>query len=127
MPELIPGVEFDFGGGRVRTIPPLSLGALQRLQGALSNLSTANAMDPATLDTVVKAAHGALRRNYPQVTEEEVGELVDVGNMIDVISCVLDVAGLKRKAAQDAKNQTAQSTQAPAALLAETPGPTGQP
>ena len=117
--ELIPGIDFDFGGGQVRTIPPLSLAALRRLQGSLSKLSDVGALEPEAIDTVVKATHAALRRNYPEMSEDDVAELIDLGNMHDVISCVLDVAGVKRKAGQDAKNPLAQS------MPAEMPAPTG--
>lgn len=117
--ELIPGIDFDFGGGQVHTIPPLSLAALRRLQGSLSKLSDVGALEPEAIDTVIKATHAALRRNYPAITEEDVAELIDLGNMHDVIACVLDVAGIKRKAGHDAKNPPAQP------MPAETPAPTG--
>jgi hypothetical protein len=108
--ELIPGIEFDFGGGRVYTIPPLSLGALQRLQCQLDDMQNAAALQPATVTTVVQAAHAALKRNYPQMTFDDVAELVDVGNMYDVIACVLDVSGMRRKELADQKKQQAQLT-----------------
>lgn len=109
MPEMIPGVEFDFGGGRVYTIPPLPLGALQRLQDKLGKLNASSALEPASVATVIDAAHSAMRRNYPELTQDEVADLVDVGNMHEVIGCVLDVAGLKRKAQAEAKNPLAQT------------------
>lgn len=107
--ELIPGIAFDFGGGRVYTVPPLSLGALQRLQGNLAKMQGDAALSPETVTTVLQAAHAALERNYPEITQGEVADLVDVANMQDVMACVLDVSGLKRKAlADDAKNPQAQ-------------------
>jgi hypothetical protein len=109
MPELIPGIEVDFGGGRLYTVPPLALGALQRLQGKLSQLNQASSLEPATVDAVIAATHSALVRNYPEITVEQVGDLIDVGNMHDVISSVLDVAGIKRKAIAEEKNRAAQS------------------
>jgi hypothetical protein len=109
MLELIPGIEQNFGRGRVYVVPPLSLGALQRLQGKLSQLNGGDALEPATVDTVIAATHAALCRNYPNITVEDVGDLVDVGNMHDVISSLLDVAGVKRKAIAEEKNRAAQS------------------
>lgn len=105
MAELIPGIEYDFGGGRVYTVPPLALGALQRLQKKLEALATASATDPTSIATVIEAAHAALKRNYPDITEDQVGELVDLGNMHDVIACITDVAGIRRKAEAEAKNK----------------------
>ena len=119
IPEPIPGIAFDFGGGRTYTVPPLNLAALQRLQVDLQALSAApDALAPTTVQTVITATHAALRRNYPSITPDEVAELIDVANMHDVIACVLDVAGLKRKDA--AKNPPAQP-------LPQTPAPTGLP
>jgi hypothetical protein len=117
----IPGVEFDFGGGRVFTMAPLSLGVIQRLQKRLENLSTDSALNPESLSTIVQATHASLKRNYPDITEEQVGDLVDVGNMLDVVSLVLDVGGFKRKAAEDAKKNHLAQPEAP------TPPSTGQP
>lgn len=108
MPK-IPGIDFDFGGGRIYTVPPLALGDLQGLQGRLAALSGNDALDPASISAVLDATHAALVRNYPALSVAEVGQLVDVGNMFDVISCVMDVTGVKRKAAESAaKNPTAQ-------------------
>jgi hypothetical protein len=109
--ELIPGVEFNFGGGRVYIIPPLSLGALQRLQDKLSSLNDRTALDPVAMGVVVEALHAALARNYPDMTSADVAELVDVSQIGDVMSAVLDVSGLQRKAQADAKNLAAQPVQ----------------
>ncbi|WP_394788770.1 hypothetical protein [Rhodoferax sp.] len=100
----LPGVDFDFGGGRVYTIPPLSIGALQLLQSKLADIESASVLEPRSVVTIVQAAHAALHRNYPDITVAEVGELVDLGNMYDVMECVLDVAGMRRKSEADAKN-----------------------
>lgn len=116
--ELLPGIVFDFGGGQQYTLPPLTLGALQRLQQPLMQLQAAEALAPASLATIAQAVHSSLRRNYPAVTLEQVGELVDVGNMLELVAAVLDVSGIKRKAAAG-PNPPAQP--APA----ETPAPTG--
>ena len=103
--ELIPGIDFNFGGGRVYTLPPLSLGALQRLQGQLDDMQNTAVLQPATVATVVQATLAALKRNYPTMTADDVAELVDVANMFDVISCVMDVSGMRRKEAEQKKQQ----------------------
>lgn len=95
---MIPGVEFDFGGGRIYLVPPLSLGALQLLQDRIAQLNMLSSVDPVAVATMIEAAHLALRRNYPAITPAEVAELVDVSNIGEVYDCLLDVAGIKRKA-----------------------------
>ncbi|WP_310613735.1 hypothetical protein [Limnohabitans sp.] len=109
--ELIPGVEFNFGGERVYTIPPLTLGALQRLQHKLSELSAMSALDPQAISIITEATHVALLRNYPNMTVDELSELLDVSQLGDVLSALLDVSGLQRKAQAEAKNQVAQPVQ----------------
>jgi hypothetical protein len=123
MSELIPGIEFNFGGGRKYLVPPLALGALERLQDRITKLNAAtNALEPEAIATVIDASLAALKRNYPELKREDVAEMVDVGNMLDLIGCVLDTAGIKRKgieAETAAKNLTAQP-------VTETPPLTGQ-
>lgn len=84
-------------GGRVLVIPPLSLGAIEQLQERLSSF-TGDIADKTQAPIVIDAAHAALRRNYPELTREEVGELIDLENMVEIFEAVMDVAGLKRKA-----------------------------
>lgn len=95
---LIPGVEYDFGGGRWYMVAPLSLGALEIMQERLAQLPTLSTVDPVAVKTMVDATHMALRRNYPDITREEVAELVDVSNIGEVYECLLDAAGVRRKA-----------------------------
>lgn len=97
------GVEFDFGGGAVLLVPPLSCGALEVLQERLSALPGLAATDTAAVRTIVDATHAALLRNYPDATREEVAELIDVGNLGDVYECLMDVGGMRRRAQQEAK------------------------
>jgi hypothetical protein len=99
---MIPGVKYDFGGGRVYVIAPLSLGALQIMQDRLAQLPTLNSIDPLAVSTMIEAAHMGLKRNYPDITVEEVGELIDLSNMAEVYECLLDAAGVKRKAQEAA-------------------------
>lgn len=119
---LIAGIEHPFPGGVVLVVPPLSLGALERLQGGVAALQAATATDPKAIKTVVDATHLALQRNYPNITRDEVAELVDLENMLEVISMVMDVAGVRRKA------KAAEGNPAGPAAVATTetpPPPTG--
>ena len=121
MPKFVPGVEYDFGGGKVYVIAPLSIGVLVRMQAKLEALSSTSSLAADAIATILKATHASLLRNYPDISEEQVGDLVDVGNMHEVINLVLDVGGFKRKAAEDAaKKPSAQTAVAP-------PPPAGQP
>lgn len=108
---MVPGIKFDFGGGKVYTVPPLALGDLRRLQKQIVALN-ANALDAATVDTVVDAVHSALKRNYTGITVEEVEGLVDLGNMFDALGCVMDAGGVKRKQIEEDQKNALGATQA---------------
>ncbi len=118
----VKGVPFDFNGC-VLIIPPLSLGAYEQLQERLSDLPE-DVRESSYIGTAIDTVHAALLRNYPDMTREEVGELVDFGNMNDAMECAMDISGLKRKALEagqgDApgesagRNSTRRSRTAPA-------------
>ena len=103
------GVVFDFGGGHVYTVPPLALGDVELLQDRIAVLADRPMASAESVATVIDAAHRALARNY-LCSREQVGDLVDVGNMPEVLEAVMDVAGVKRRAQQAASG----NAQAPA-------------
>lgn len=95
------GIPFDFGG-RSLVIPPLSLGAAEKLQGRLSALDDGT-ISSEYIGTVIDSVHAALQRNYPAMTRDEVAEMIDLENMQEAMTCAMDVGGLKRKAIEAAK------------------------
>lgn len=84
-------------GEQTFIVPPLALGALEQLQDRVASFN-GDIRDAAQVATVIDAGHAALKRNYPEITREEVADLIDVGNMAEVFEAVMDVSGLKRKA-----------------------------
>lgn len=95
------GIPFNFDG-RTLVIPPLSLKAIKQLQGRLSDLDERN-ISPEYIGTVIDAVHAALQRNYPEMKREDVAGLLDIQNMQEVMACVFDVGGVKRKRLEAAK------------------------
>jgi hypothetical protein len=95
-PTLIDGVSVRMGG-RDFTIPPLTLGMVKRLAPQLEKMGGA---DPASIsgpeaaDACVTVIHAALKRNYPELTQDEVEELLDLGNMQKVTHAVMGISGL---------------------------------
>jgi hypothetical protein len=92
----VKGIPYTFSD-RVLVIPPLSLGAMEQLQERLSVMKE-DLADPEYIGTVIETVHAALKRNYPDMTREEVADMIDLANMQEVMTCAMDVAGLKRKA-----------------------------
>lgn len=71
---------------------PLSLGALELLLPKLQNF---NEQD---LGTVIDVAHKSLKRNYPEITREEVADMIYMDQLQDVMGAVMSVTGLKANA-----------------------------
>ena len=95
------GIPLYFGDQPL-IIPPLSLGALEQLQDRLANMRE-DMGDPEYIGTVIDTVHAALGRNYPDMTREEVADLIDLENMQEAMACAMDVSGLKRKALEAAE------------------------
>lgn len=91
----VKGIPIPFNGTDY-VVPPLSLGALEQLQERIASF-TGDIRSKEQVATVLDAAHAALKRNYPEVTRDEVAEWIDVANMAEVFEAVMDISGLKRK------------------------------
>lgn len=91
---MIKGIKFDFGSC-VLVLPPMSLGAIENMQERLESYTGGTSKED--LAVVVDAATAALRRNYPEMTRAQVGELIDLANVHEVFEALMDIGGLKRK------------------------------
>jgi hypothetical protein len=95
---MLPGVVVDMGG-REWIIPPLTLGQLRRLTPELGKITShASMLDAEVIAAMVKVVTAALRRNYPDLAEESVEEVLDLGNAGEVLNAVLVGSGLRRGA-----------------------------
>nr|DAT12065.1 MAG TPA: tail tube protein [Caudoviricetes sp.] len=103
----IKGVTVELNGTEY-VIPPIALGALEQLQSRIGAFD-GNVQDAKQISTVIDCAHSALKRNYPDMTREEVADLIDIGNMNEVFAAVMDVSGLKRKEQEAAQAGEAQA------------------
>jgi len=92
---MFPGVIVKLGE-RELEVPPLSLGQIKRLSkevGTLQVLRPGDAIDPGMLDMFLSVVHAALSRNYTDVTKEWLEDVVDLGNMVEVVNAVMNVSG----------------------------------
>jgi uncharacterized protein (DUF433 family) len=88
---MIPGKDIKLGG-ETYTVPPLTLGALQRFQAKLTSYS--GSLSAEDVQTVIDVATAALKRNYPDLTAEQVADMIDLGNIQEVFMAVMSVSGL---------------------------------
>lgn len=91
----VKGIKIELGGVE-RIVPPLSLGAMEQLHEPIKAFM-ANVSDLSNVRVVVDAAHAALKRNYPEISREEVADAIGLDNMNEVFEAIMDVSGLKRK------------------------------
>lgn len=90
----VPGVVYDFNGRKL-VLAPLTMGALRQLLGRLKSFG--RDMGEEQIDTALDAVHASLLRNYPDITREQVEtELLDAGNMFELVPLVSNQSGLNR-------------------------------
>jgi hypothetical protein len=84
-------------GGRPYILPPIALGKLREMQPRLEKLDVASGGMPTgdDLDTIIDMTHAALRRNYPDIAREEIEEVLDMGNLKEIVSVVMGQSGLE--------------------------------
>jgi hypothetical protein len=92
---MIPGTVVMMGGTEW-TIPPLTLGQLRRLTPKVRDLQTIGAtMTEEEIGLLIDIVTAALQRNYPEITAERVGDLLDLGNAFEVWQAVLAASRLR--------------------------------
>lgn len=75
--------------GQALVFAPLSLGAVEKLLPALQSFQ------PNDVGTVIDVAHKSLKRNYPDITREDVADLIYMDQLQDVMTAVMSISGLK--------------------------------
>lgn len=92
---MIPGVAVAMGG-QDWIVPPLTLGQLRRLMPKVKQLTEIGAsMGDAQISVLIDIVAAALQRNYPEMTQDKVEDLLDLGNASAVLNAVLTGSGLK--------------------------------
>ena len=92
----VKGISYAFNNEETLVIPPIALGALEQLQKSILGFK-GDVRDSSQLATVIDVAHASLKRNYPEITRDQVGELIDINNFIEVFECVMSISGMQKK------------------------------
>lgn len=81
--------------GKEYVIPALNIGQVRRFQedGTFSKAS-GNADSPEKMSAQIKVIHTAMKRNYPEITTEEIEEMVDMGNLVKIVAAVFGQSGM---------------------------------
>ena len=98
-------------GAVTYTLPPASLATLEAMADQLDKVNEAFANGTSfslrDLLFVTDFATACLRRNYPDISREEVAAHVGLDNVIDVLQMCLDTSGLLRKQLQSSATDPA--------------------
>lgn len=84
------------GKPRVLVLPPLAFRQLKQFRSKLADFD-ATVLSDESIDLVRDIATAALKRNYPDMDFGFMEDVLDAGNMLHVMQCVMDVSGMKRR------------------------------
>jgi hypothetical protein len=85
-------------GGIEYTIAPLNVGALKRLAPQFQSMATLVGLPTIEQwDDMLAVFLAAFHRNYPEMTKEQLEDLVDVGNFAEIAESVMRVSGLVKR------------------------------
>lgn len=86
-------------GGREFVAPPLPLKIFRTKADWIKAVSGLSELPgPVEVEAITGLVHASLVRNYPELTVQEVEDLLDVVNMGPAIEAVMGVSGMKRPA-----------------------------
>ena len=102
---LLEGIKVKLAG-RDFTVPSLNMKGIRllgpKLVALTENLQNgAKVMDPGTIGDMLEIIHAAMVRNYPELTMDELEDMVDLSNLEPLFSAVCGQSNLKQKDADD--------------------------
>jgi hypothetical protein len=86
-------------GGKDYVVPPLNFKALRLLAKDITHLTSLTPGDPFTpeqAEAITRVVHSCLVRNYPDMTQEDTEDLLDVSNMEQIVAAVMGVSGFTK-------------------------------
>lgn len=100
---MIPGTNIPIGT-RTWLVPPLNFAALKKHRAFLIRAMRGE-IDPANMgeedfETMLDLVYLALKRNYPAVTEAEIAEALDLGNVGTVMPALMRTSGFENAETQ---------------------------
>jgi hypothetical protein len=101
--------------GQEYVIPALNFKALRKLRADLDMLGKVESNRPLTddeADAFVRVFHAALVRNYPDMTTDDVEELVDFRNLVPLMTAIMGASGFVAGGAAAGSGQTLTSSTA---------------
>lgn len=91
VPGRIPGTLINLGGVEF-VMPPLNLDQVQQFEGILPTMGQKLTFRE-NMEEAMPLLHAALSRNYPDLTVEDLGPLIDLGNFAQACAAVAASSG----------------------------------
>jgi hypothetical protein len=101
MPDLIDGAKIKMGG-KDWVVPALSFKQLKRLLPRLNKIGGGD-LSPDNMGDMAEVVHAALSRNYPELTLDEVEDMLDMRCAQFVFMAVIGQSGLEARPEGEAK------------------------
>lgn len=76
-------------GGKNWIVPPLNLRALRELRPKLAIMG--DVTNEESVSALIEVVRTALARNYPEITTEQVEDMIDLGNIAEITSAIVKV------------------------------------
>jgi hypothetical protein len=92
---MISGIEIELGGGTY-VVPPLNFRALREHMDAIAGMTTGIPLSAEQIDRSVAIILAAMKRNYPEMTQDRLEELLDMANIKTVLPAILGASGFAR-------------------------------
>jgi len=98
-------------GDEAYRIPPLGFLQIQEFGEDVASLDKIEGNRPSNeqMQTIFRIVHAAMSRNYPDLTVEEVADMIDLGNYTQILIVVLAISGFEKRSAAP-QGETAAST-----------------
>lgn len=80
-------------GGKEYVFAALSLGSVEMLQDKISAV-TAGGDVMKQIGSIIDISHASLKRNYPEITREEVADLIDISNIEGIFLNIMSTSGM---------------------------------
>ncbi len=93
MPELIDGAKVRMGG-KEWIVPALSFRQLKKLLPKINMLNIGE-LTVETMDSITEVVHAAISRNYPELSVDDVADMLDVRAAPAVFMAIMGESGLE--------------------------------
>jgi len=93
--ELIDGAEIKMGG-KLWVVPALSFKQVKRLLPTMGRVGSGN-VTPENMGDMAEVVHAALSRNYPDVTLDDVEDMLDLSNALSLFLAVMGQSGMEMR------------------------------